>query len=337
MKRLIVKFLFISASLLMITPSLEAAQKLKMSTIAPGSSAYLVMTTMATIVNQAQDNFEIKVDATGAATKHMIELAEGKMDLCMTSPVVYSLMKAQKGMYQKLDNAPELAENLNLLFWFSLGQYHVVTYAQSGIRSAEDIRGKRVFLGPPGGGAWAASKEWFIAAWGIEPQKDFNNVKASWSSAFQGFQDRQFDVYVVPGIAPFPQVEQLAMTSKLHLLGLTKEEYDSNPKAIESTTKQGREIGIIPKGVYGKNVDNDSDIYTLGSIVGVSVNTKMDPETAYQLTKYFWEGAKKNVKSHPWLENLSMEYGVRDNGMKLHPGAARYYKEMGVTIPKGSL
>jgi TRAP transporter TAXI family solute receptor len=240
-------------------------------------------------------------------------------------------------MYKKLKTAPELAKNLNLIFWFSLGQYHVVTYAESGIRSADDIRGKRVFLGPPGGGAWNAAKEWFGAAWGLEPHKDFKNVKASWSSAFQGFQDRQFDVYVTTGIAPFPQVEQLSMTSKIHLLGLTKEEYDSNPKAIKATTKSGREIGIIPKGVYGKNVDNKSDIYTLGSIVGVSVNKKMDPETAYQVTKNFWEGTKKNVKSHPWLEFMSMEYGVRDNGMKLHPGAARYYKEKGVAIPEGSL
>ena len=337
MKRLMGKFLLISVSLLLMAPSIEAAQKLKMSTIAPGSSAYLVMTTMATIVNQAQDNYEIKVDATGAATKHMIELAQGKMDLCMTSPVVYMLMKGQKAMYQKLKTAPELAKNLNLIFWFSLGQYHVVTYAESGIRSAEDIRGKRVFLGPPGGGAWNAAKEWFGAAWGLEPHKDFKNVKASWSSAFQGFQDRQFDVYVMPGIAPFPQVEQIAMTSKLHLLGLTKEQFEANLEAKKSTSKQGREVGIIPKGVYGKNVDNKSDIYTLGSIVGVSVNTKMDPETAYQLTKNFWEGAKKNVKSHPWLATMSMDYGVRDNGMKLHPGAARYYKEKGVEIPEGSL
>ena len=48
MKRLMGKFLLISASLFLMAPSLEAAQKLKMSTIAPGSSAYLVMTTMAT-------------------------------------------------------------------------------------------------------------------------------------------------------------------------------------------------------------------------------------------------------------------------------------------------
>lgn len=337
MKRLMMKLFVISASFLLMAPSLEAAQKLKMSTIAPGSSAYLVMTTMATIVNQGQDNFEIKVDATGAATKHMIELAQGKMDICMTSPVVYMLMKAQKAMYKKLDAAPELAKNLNLIFWFSLGQYHVVTYAESGILSAEDIRGKRVFLGPPGGGAWNAAREWVDAAWGLKPNEDFKNVKASWSSAFQGFQDRQFDIYVMPGIAPFPQVQQLAMTSKIHLLGLTKEQYEANQKAIEATSKKGREIGIIPKGIYGKNVDNTSEVYTLGSIVGVSVNKKMDPETAYQLTKNFWEGAKKNVKSHPWLEHLTMEYGVRDNGMKLHPGAAKYYKEKGVAVPAGSL
>ena len=52
-----------------------------MSVIAPGTSPYLIMTTMATIVNQGQDKVQIKVDATGAATKHMIELAQGKIDI----------------------------------------------------------------------------------------------------------------------------------------------------------------------------------------------------------------------------------------------------------------
>ena len=83
-----------------------------------------------------------------------------------------------------------------------------------------DIKGKTVFLGPPGGGAWAAATNWVKILTGYEPDKDFENVKASWSSALQGFQDRQFDVYVTTGIAPFPQVEQLALTSKLRLLGL---------------------------------------------------------------------------------------------------------------------
>jgi TRAP transporter TAXI family solute receptor len=294
------------------------------------------MTTMATLMNQAQDELEIKVDATGAATKHMIDLADGKIDICMTNPVVYTLMKAQKAMYAKVENAPELSKNLRLLFWFPYGQYHFVTYADAGIKQLTDMRGKRVFLGPPGGGAWNAAREWVEVTTGMKPNEDFDNVKGSWSSAFQGFQDHQFDVYVAGGIAPFPQVEQLVLTSKLHLLGLTKKEYEANPAAIESTTKPGREVGIIPAGIYGKGMDNKKDVYTLGSVVGVSVNKDMDDDTAYKLTKLFWEQAKKSSKTHPWLKRLTMTYAVRSGGMQLHPGAAKYYKEEGIEIPAGS-
>jgi len=316
--------------------AVQAARTLKMATISPGSSVYLTMTTMATVINQAQDKMAIKVDATGAATKHMIDLASGKIDICMTNPVVYALMKSKKAMYEKVENAPELAKNLRLLFWFPYGQYHAVTYADAGIKELKDMKGKRVFLGPPGGGAWNAAREWVEATTGMKPNEDFDNVKGSWSSAFQGFQDRQFDVYIVGGIAPFPQVEQLALTSTLHLLGLTKKEYESNKAAVETNTKPGREVGIIPAGIYGDGVDNKEDVYTLGSVVGVSVNKDMDNDTAYKLTQLFWDQAKKSSKTHPWLKRLSMEYAVQNGGMQLHPGAAKYFKEQGIKIPAGS-
>ena len=330
------RLVLIGALILAMATTAQAAKTLKMATIAPGSSAYLTMTTMATMINQAQNELQIKVDATGAATKHMLDLAEGRIDICMVSPVVYFLMKNQKAIYEKVENAPELAKNIKLLFWFPYGQYHVVTYADSGIKQLKDIKGKRVFLGPPGSGAWNAAQEWVESTTAYKLNEDYINVKGSWSSAFQGFQDRQFDVFVAGGIAPFPQVEQLALTSKLHLLGLTKEEYEANPEAIKSTTKPGREVGIIPVGIYGEGVDNKEDVYTLGSVVGVSVNTDMDDDTAYTLTKLFWEEAKKNSDTHHWLKHLSMDYAVQDGGAPLHPGAAKYYREQGIKIPAGS-
>src|SRR5690606_27636937 len=106
---------------------------------APGSSAYLAMTTFATLVNQSLDGVNISVDATGAATKHMIEVAEGKLDMAMTSPTVYNFMKSKTAMYAEVGNAAELAEKLRLIYWFPLGQYHVVVYADSGITSPADI------------------------------------------------------------------------------------------------------------------------------------------------------------------------------------------------------
>jgi TRAP-type uncharacterized transport system substrate-binding protein len=66
------------------------------------------------------------------------------------------------------------------------------------------------------------------------------------------------------------------------------------------------------------------------------VNKDMDNDTAYTLTKLFWEQAKKNSKTNPWLKRLSMKYAVQNGGMQLHPGAAKYYKEEGIKIPAGS-
>jgi len=329
---------FMAGAFVLALASSASAQEhnLKMATIAPGSSAYLTMTTMATLVNQALDDVEIQVDATGAATKHMIELAEGKLDMCMTSPTVYKFMRTGTVMYKQLESAPKLAENLRLVFWFPLGQYHIVTYADSGMMKPADIKGKRVFLGPPGGGAWAAAMNWVKILTGYEPDKDFENVKASWSSALQGFQDRQFDVYVTTGIAPFPQLEQLALTSKLRLLGLTKEEFEANKEAQDFTKIQGEELGIIPAGIYGDGVVNTENVYTLGAAVGVAARADLDDDLVYRITKAFWEQREKAVKDNPWMKDITLEYAVADGGLKLHPGALRYYEEIGVDVPEGS-
>lgn len=311
---------------------------LKMATIAPGTSAYLAMTTMASLVNQELDDVNITVDATGAATKHMVEVAEGKLDMSMTSPTVYNFMKSGTAMYAKMENAPALAENLRLVYWFPLGQYHVVTYADAGITKPADLAGKRVFLGPPGGGAWAAANKWVnIITGGMEPDKDYENVKASWSSAFQGFQDRQFDVYVISGIAPFPQLEQLAQTSELRIIGLSKEEFEASPEAQDFVYNvQGEELGIIPVGIYGPGVVNTDDVYTLGAVVGVTARKDMDEELVYRITRTYWEASKAAMATHPWLKEVTLDYAVQDGGMKLHPGALKYYQEIGLQIPKGS-
>lgn len=316
----------------------HAAETLKMATIAPGTSAYLTMSTMATIVNQQQKEFEITVDATGAATKHMMEVAQGKLDFSMSSPTVYVFMKKGAAMYQKMANAPKLAENLRLVLWFPYGAYHVITRAADNIDTFDKLKGKRVFLGPPGGGAWNTSMRLVKATTGMEPGKSYENVKASWSSAFQGFQDRQIDALIVGCVAPCPQVEQIAATSKLRLIGLTQELIDKAPADLKTLyTEQGRTMDKIEAGVYGDGVVNRGEVLSIGSVVGVSVRVNLPDETVYKVTKAFWEGAERMRASTPWLRRLTLDYAVQEGGMRLHPGALRYYTEVGVKVPTGSM
>lgn len=334
----LLKTVALAGALSMSMTATQAADKLKMATIAPGTSAYLTMTTFANIVNQNQDKYEFTVDATGAATKHQVEVAKGKLDYCMTSGTIAHFFKNGKAMYKKMKDAPELSKNLKLVMWFPYGQYHFITHEDSGIKTLADLKGKKVFLGPPGGGAWSASSAWLKAASGLDVKAgDVENVKASWSSAFQGFQDRQFDAYVNGGIAPFPQVEQLALTNEIRLLGISKDEWEkseSSQKYISGLA--GRELGIIKQGSYSDNVKMDHDIYTNSAHVGIAVRADISDEQVYEVTKAFWENLEKAQESTPWLKSITMEYAIQGSTMQLHRGAQKYYEEAGMTIPEAS-
>lgn len=317
--------------------SAAVAEDLKLATVAPGTSAYLTMSTMATLVNGAQSDHNLVVDATGAATKHMIDLAKGDLDFAMTSPVLVQLMKGQKAMYQKLDSAPELAENLALVYWFPWGPAHYITYAEDGMTSLDDLRDKTVFLGPPGGGAWNSAHEWLKAQTGMEANKDYKNFKGSWSSAFQAFQDRQVDAYVVGGLPPFPQMEQLTATSTMRLLGPSKSELDAQTEEQTAPSRvPGRSLAEIDVAIYGDGIDNSENVFTYGVDVGVVTRKDMDEETVYQITKTFWEEVEKARASTPWLGQITTDAGIVDGGLALHPGAQRYYEEIGLEIPAGS-
>ena len=103
MKKRILKALFLGVLILAAATMAHAGQTIKMATISPGSSAYLTMTTMATMINQAQDDINIKVDATGAATKHMIELAQGKIAPAMDAQNFATAMAAMADLRGPVD------------------------------------------------------------------------------------------------------------------------------------------------------------------------------------------------------------------------------------------
>lgn len=311
-------------------PALAQKQQLKMSTIAPGSSMYLVMTTMANLVNQNAPGINITVDATGAATKHMVDVGRGRIDMSMTSATVYLLMNKGAAMYKKLKEAPKLAKNLRILFWFPLGGFHYTVYDNSGINSLMDIKGKRVFLGPPGGGQWNTARNFIKGMTGYEVNKDYKNVKASFSAAIQGFQDRQVDVYTIGCLDPCAQLQQLTATSKLRFLGAPSADAGyKNPKLAGFFKLPGRTMNVIKKGAYGANQMNKADVYSNDAILGVTIRKDIPDETVYKMMKAFWPALEKIRANAPWTDPVTIDYGTQKLAMPFHPGAEKYYKEIG--------
>ncbi len=313
--------------------SANAAEFFRLATIGPGSSPYLVMSTFAQIVNKKLPDMQIQVNATGAATQHAIEAAKGQLDFFMWSASVHASMIKGANMYKNIPEAPELSKNLRAILAFPLGLYHITTYADSGITKLEDIKGKKVFLGPPGGGATVIMQKVVDGATGYEAGKDYEALKLGWDAAAQAFQDGRIDVYINPTNAPSPVIQQMALTRKIRFLGLTPEEMEKPPvKAILG--RPGGLLGKIEPGTYGDNQVNTEAVQTLGSIVGIGAGKHLADDDVYKITKAFWEGFKEESASTPWLRRLSLENAFQDLNLPLHPGAARYYKEIGMTVPE---
>lgn len=314
----------------------QAAENLRMSTLGPGTSPYIVMNTFATIVNEALDDYAIQVNATGAATRHAVETAQGRSDFFMSSPNLYHMMATETGPYSEAKGVGALAENLRTVFNFPMGYYHVVTFADSGIEDFDDIAGKKVFLGPPGGAAYQTTRLFIEGMTGLEPEEDYDVVSLGWDAAAQSFQDGHIDIYFNPTLPPSPAITQIALTNEIRLLGIPDDKLD-DPALAPVLERPGFRLGEIPAGVYGENQVTEGDIRTIGVTVGLVANKDVPDEAVYQMTKAFWEGLGARAAQIPVLKNITLEDVFTDINTPLHSGAERYYREIGLDIPEQAL
>lgn len=308
------------------------AEFYRLATLGPGSSPYLVMSTFAQMVNEKLPEVEVQVNATGAATQHAIDAAKGELDFFMWSASVHDFMGKGAAMYAQIPEAPELSKELRAVFAFPLGLYHITTYADSGIESLEDIKGKKVFLGPPGGGATTIMQNVIEGATGYTTNEDFEYVQLGWEAAAQAFQDGRLDVYINSTNAPSPVIEQMAVSRQLRFIGLTDEQM-AKPEVAAILNRPGGTLGVIEPGTYGAGQVNTEPVQTLGSTVGIGVGAHVSEEAVYEITKAFWTAWQEQVAATPWLREVTLEGAFADLNLPLHPGAARYYEEAGMTIP----
>ena len=306
----------------------QAKDFYRMGSLAPGMSPFTINTAFATIVNKYVKDVEIQVSATGTGMRHQLLTAKGKMDFFMPGPVGQWLMEKQIGPFRKLKNGKELSSKLRHIFTYEIGPYHYVTYADSGIEKMEQLKGRKVFIGPPGGAATRNVALMIKSQTGMVAGKDYTKVNMGWSAAIQAFQDKKFDVLIFPANAPSPAIQQIVLSNKLRLLSVDVSRQGPLLKV------PGRTIRTIDPALYGRNMVNTKPVTTLGALVGIGVRASMPEDVVYRITRAFWQNIKEAHATAIWMKNavnLDVALVVVPHG--LHPGAARYYREMGLKIP----
>lgn len=320
------KLAAIAATTLIASSAFAEDVTLKMATIAPSLSQAITMATFANIVTENVDGLTVEVAAGGAATVHQLEVAKGNLDMSMTSPVLHILLNGGKAMYKDVEGHEELAANVSLIMAYPWGAYHFAVRGDSDIQTLDDLEGTSVFLGPQGGGAFNAAKGWIAATTGLVAGEDYDAIKANWQTGYQSFLDGKIDMYVNGCIDPCQQFLQFTETETVRFIGPESHEGE----AVDKFLGKFRARAEVPAGLYDGQV-NEGPVMSNNTAVGIAVRTDLDEELVYQMTKAFWENIDSITSEAPWAAALSPEAGAKAQGtIKLHPGAARYYKEIGV-------
>lgn len=307
--------------------SAAVAEIYKVTSIAPGMSPFVVNTAIAKVINTKVDGVEFQVRATGAATKHMVDASMGKVDFLFGSPTINWLMANNFGPFAKMEKAPELEKGVGMIFSYQMGPYHYVTRADSGIETLADLKGKTVFVGPPGGAAKRVVLTNLKAATGLTAE-DMNVAEFGFDAAIQAFQDDKLDVIALPTNVPSPSIQQFALTKQIRILDVPVEKLSINPAT-------GGTVNEIAADAYGENQMNETPTRTHGAIVNFSAGMHVDEEVVYQVTKAIWANLSDIHEAAAWMPNtITPEQGLALVAGRLHPGAERYYREAGWTIPE---
>ena len=304
----------------------------RMSTLAPGSTIYIITAGFAQIVNKHVPDMEIQVNATGTAVQFMLDAGRGNLDFYFSAALTGHFMKTGGAMYANVKEAPELYKNLRGIFSFSSGAFQFVTYADSGIKSLMDIKGKRVFLGPPSGGATVFAQALVEGATGYKAGQDFDMARMGFGASQQAFQDHKIDLWLNSSLVPSAAIQEIALTNKIRIIGLTDADFEK--EAVKKAMNlPGRSRETIPPHVYGANQLNTEPVQTGAAWVGVGTRKGVPDEVVYQATKAFWDHIDELHAQGPALKNVNLENALKHMPTPLHPGALRYYREKGVAIP----
>lgn len=212
-------------------------------------------------------------------------------------------------------------EELRAVFSVHPEPFTVVARADSGIKTFEDLKGKRVNMGDPGSGA-RATFEVVMDKMGWSAS-DFS-LAAELKSAEQSAAlcDNKIDAIVFTVGHPAGTIKEATTSCESRLINVDNDVIrklvDDNPFYSMAT---------IPAGMYA-GTDEDTTTFGVGATFVSSAKTS--PDVIYAVTKAVFENFDRFKQMHPAFENLKEEDMIKNNlSAPLHEGAERYYKERG--------
>lgn len=193
----------------------------------------------------------------------------------------------------------------------------LVATADSGITTLEDLRGKSLSVGAPASGTELNSRAILEAA--NISYEDLGQVQyLPFAESVELMKNRQLDATLQSAGLGVASIQDLSTTNPTAIVEI--------PAALVDSIGAPYLSAVIPAGTY---TGQDADVETAAVVNFLVSHEDVSEETAYQMTKLLYENLPRMVSAHSAAQAISIETAVGESPVPLHPGAERYYREVG--------
>lgn len=278
---------------------------------------------IAKMLNAKRNIYGIRatVESTDGATFNMNAILAGYMDFGLTQSD--KLYQAFNGLVEWADKGPQ--RDLRTVFSLHREALTLVAAVDAGIHAMEDLRGKTVSIGNPG-----PSRHWTVmealTAFGLDPKRDFDAIEVMASDAPALLQDRRIDAYFYTVGHPSETIRKaLSGQRQARLIPIAGPAIDK----LVSTRKYYLKA-TIPVMQFYPDVAGHPDVTTFSVIATLCTSAKVSADVVYVLTKEIVGNLGVFRRQHPAFCGLTMKGMLEGLAAPLHPGALRYYREIGL-------
>ena len=282
----------------------------------PGGVYYPLGGGMAVAIEKTVKELRCASESTGASVENSRLVGGGNSDMGMVmGSVAYKARDGQQPFEKKFDVVS--------LFQMYPAPEHIVTTTKSGIKSVADLKGKKVSIDVPGSGC-AVMAAVILEEAGFDLKKDLTVANLSQSESVQALKDGIVDAVFFNFAYPGSAVMDLAATRDIVLVPIEKALADKLVKKYPYYVQI-----TIPRGTYSKV---DYDVLCLGDSNVLIANKNMKEDVAYKVVKAIFSNVKEGqyalINIHPIAAQLTPSNAV-NSPIPLHPGAQKYFKEVG--------
>lgn len=312
-----------AATALMVSTAFSASAEETFVTIGTGGVTGVYYPTggaICRLVNKSRDEHGVRcsVESTGGSIYNLNTIRSGELDLgIVQSDWQYH---AYNGSSEFADAGP--FKDLRAVFSIHPEPFTVVGRSDAGIKTFNDLKGKRVNIGNPGSGQRGTMEVLMKQyGWTNDDFKLVSELKAAEQS--KALCDNKIDAMVYTVGHPSGAIKEATTSCDSKIVEVSGPNVD---KLVADNSFY--RVASVPGGMYNGNPD---DVMTFGVGATFVTSSKVPEAVVYQIVKAVFDNFEDFKKLHPAFANLKKEEMIKDGlSAPLHPGAIKYYKEAGL-------